>query len=248
MDAPKEYTHKYFLTAGECNAEKEMSVSLLAQRVIEVATEHANILGVGYADLVKENHGWVLSRLTIEMSRFPALNEEYSLTTWIEGFNRLYSERNMEVKDGNGITIGYIRSIWVAIDFDTRKPVDLSTISWLAETISDRPCPIEKQGRMRPLGEADMTFEHRFRYCDIDFNRHVNSVKYIDAILNCWDLDFHDTNSIARFEIMYQREALFGNTVQIAIKQSDNVADAEIFDNNGAITRIKIVLNNRTLK
>ncbi len=248
MDAPKEYTHKYFLTAGECNAEKEMSVSLLAQRVIEVATEHANILGVGYADLVKKNHGWVLSRLTIEMSRFPALNEEYSLTTWIEGFNRLYSERNMEVKAGDGTTIGYIRSIWVAIDFDTRKPVDLSTISWLAETISDRPCPIEKQGRMRPLDETDTTIEYRFRYCDIDFNRHVNSVKYIDAILNCWDLDFHDTNSIARFEIMYQREAHFGDTVHIDIRHSEDVADAEISDKDGAITRAKVKFGNRTPK
>ena len=52
METPKEYIHRYFLTAGECNAQKEMSISLLTQRVIEVATEHANILGVGYADLV----------------------------------------------------------------------------------------------------------------------------------------------------------------------------------------------------
>lgn len=245
MNAPKEYTHKYFLTAGECNAQKEMSISLLAQRVIEVATEHANILGVGYADLVKENHGWVLSRLTFEMKRFPSLNEEYSLTTWIEGFNRLYSERNMEVQGGNGETIGYVRTIWVAIDFETRKPVDLSTISWLAATISDRPCPIEKQGRMRPVTEHDTLIPHRFKYCDIDFNRHVNSVKYIDLILNQWDLDHYDNNSISRFEIMYQREAHYGDEVNVVIRTVDNVADTEICDANGTITRCKITFNDK---
>lgn len=245
MEAPKEYTHKYFLTAGECNAQKEMSISLLAQRVIEVATEHANILGVGYADLVKENHGWVLSRLTFEMKRFPSLNEEYSLTTWIEGFNRLYSERNMEVQGGNGETIGYVRTIWVAIDFESRKPVDLSTISWLASTISDRPCPIEKQGRMRPITEPDTSMPHRFKYCDIDFNRHVNSVKYIDLILNQWDLDHYDNNTISRFEIMYQREAHYGDEVNVVIKTVDNVADTEICDANGTITRGKITFNDK---
>lgn len=240
METPKEYIHRYFLTAGECNAQKEMSISLLTQRVIEVATEHANILGVGYADLVKENHGWVLSRLTIEMKRFPALNENYSLTTWIEGFNRLYSERNMEVQDANGETIGYIRTIWVAIDFETRKPVDLSTISWLASTISDRPCPIEKQGRMRPITDADRSVPHRFRYCDIDFNRHVNSVKYIDLILNQWELEHYDSKSIERFEIIYQREAHYGDNVNVVIKQVENIADAEICDENGTITHAKI--------
>lgn len=245
MEAPKEYTHQYFLTAAECNAEKEMSVSLLAQRVIEVATEHANILGVGYADMVKDNHGWVLSRLTIEMKRFPSLNEEYSLTTWIEGFNRLYSERNMEVKGNNGETIGYIRSIWVAIDFETRKPVDLSTISWLAETISDRPCPIEKQGRMRPVNEPDRITSHSFQYSDIDFNRHVNSVKYIDTILNLWELDFYDTHTISRFEIMYQKEAHSGEPVELLIKQDGNLSDIEIRDDNGTITRAKITFNDK---
>lgn len=109
-----------------------MPITLIAQRVIEIATEHANILGVGYSDMIMFNSGWVLSRMSIEMTRYPGVNEEYSLTTWIEGFNRLYSERNMEIQDGNGETIGYVRTIWVAIDMDTRRPSDLTGISWLA--------------------------------------------------------------------------------------------------------------------
>ena len=70
------FIHKFFLTAGECDAEGRMPLTRVAERIIEVATEHANALGIGYAALIKKNLGWVLSRLSIEMKRFPGINEE----------------------------------------------------------------------------------------------------------------------------------------------------------------------------
>lgn len=242
MDAPKEYTHKYFLTAGECNAQQQMPITLIAQRVIEVATEHANILGVGYADLIKSNEGWVLSRMSIEMTRYPSMNEEYSFTTWIEGFNRLYSERNMEIQDGKGETIGYVRTIWVAIDMETRRPCDLTSIAWLAKTVSDRPCPIAKQSRLIPINpeEATLSAQHRFKVSDIDFNRHVNSVRYMDAFLNQWDLEHFDNNNIARFEIQYLHETFFGDKAHIITKCNENIAETEILVNETANCRAKI--------
>ena len=37
-------------------------------------------------------------------------------------------------------------------------------------------------------------------YCDVDFNRHVNSSRYIELLLVRWSLDFHDRNRLTRFE------------------------------------------------
>lgn len=242
MDAPIEYSHTYFLTAGECNAQQQMPITLIAQRVIEVATEHANILGIGYTDLIKLNAGWVLSRMSIEMTRYPKMNEEYSFTTWIEGVNRMYSERNMEIQDGKGDTIGYVRTIWVAIDMETRRPCDLTNISWPANIIGDRPCPIAKQSRLMPVNteEATLSAQHRFKVSDIDFNRHVNSVRYMDAFLNQWNLEHYDNNDIARFEIQYLRETYFGDKAHIITKCTENIAETEILVNETANCRAKI--------
>ena len=76
-------------------------------------------------------------KLTIEVRRMPRINEDYSLTTWIEGFNRHFSERNFELR-ASGVTIGYMRTVWVAINVATRRPADLSGISHLQSTVSDR--------------------------------------------------------------------------------------------------------------
>lgn len=87
----KEYQQSFYLSAGECNPQCEMPLTLLVSRVIEVATNHANSWGVGYARLIEDNQGWVLSRVTVEMKRYPRVDEWYTLTTWIEDYNRHFS-------------------------------------------------------------------------------------------------------------------------------------------------------------
>ena len=76
----KEYSHRYFLAPGECTPEGEMPITLLLTRIIEVATEHADMWGVGYSTLVTSNESWVLTRVTIEMTKMPPVNKKYVFT------------------------------------------------------------------------------------------------------------------------------------------------------------------------
>ncbi len=55
----------------------------------------------------------------------------------------------------------------------------------------------------------------------MDFNRHVNSSRYIELLLNQWDLAFHDSHRLTRFEIAYLREAVYGEEVEVRICPAD---------------------------
>ena len=48
-------------------------------------------------------------------------------------------------------------------------------------------------------------------YNDIDINGHVNSVKYIEHVLDLWDLAWYKEHQIKRFEIAYVAEAHQGD-------------------------------------
>lgn len=222
MSTPlKEYTRQYFITAGQCDAQQQMPLTVTTRRVIEVATLHANALGVGYDRLIRDDEAWVLTRLVIEMSRYPGINSHCSLTTWIEGFNRRFSERNFEFADADGNPLGYVRSVWMAINTKTREAASLDGLEALAENISDRPCPIAKASRLPAVTNPDRTSTYRFRYCDIDFNRHVNTVRYIELLLDQWTMEWHDRYAIERFEIAFLHETRYdvGVTVSIACEQ-----------------------------
>ena len=216
----KEFTQQYQLTAGECNPELEMPLPLLMTRIIEIATLHANSWGVGYAKLIEENQAWVLSRVTIEMTRYPRVNEMYSVSTWIEDYNRHFSLRNMEFKAADGSTLGYARTVWVVINLATRESVDISSLSYIRENISERQCPIAAQSRLR-LQQETRSVEHTFGYVECDLNRHVNTIRYLELMLNQFDLETYDTCQVQRMEIAFMKETRYGETVIVKVDGSN---------------------------
>lgn len=241
-----EYRIDDFLSAAECNAQQEISLTLLAQRLLDIATAHVAALGVGYEHLLENNHAWVLSRLSIELRSFPSINRPYSLITWVEDVNRHYSERIVEIRDDNDRPIGYGRLTWVAIDIKTRRPADLTPYVDKITPSSNR-CPIERFPRLGRLEASDSVTTYRFRYSDIDFNRHVNSTRYIQLILDRWPLDFFDRNRVARFDISYHAEAHFDDEVEVRGKGDDKMHDVEIVHDGTVYTRARIKFSPRSI-
>ena len=230
------YSYEFFLAAGECNAEKSMSLAMLVNRIIRVATEHANMLNVGYASLNPLGKGWVLSKLALEMRRYPHVNEMYKITTWIESVDRFMCSRNFVICDGNGCELGHVRSLWVVIDFHTRMMCDMSLLgNRMLMPVDDMPsCPIDKPSRIK-LAETSRVSTHVFKYCDVDFNRHVNTVKYIETFMNCWPLEHYDRFMVERFDIYFVKECLCGMEVNVKIDDTDKLDCKAEIESGGVI-------------
>lgn len=232
VELPDHHAAHYFLTAGETDAQGLMPMTLIIARCIEAATEHANILGIGYDALKEHGIGWVLARISVEMQRYPKINERYSLTTWIEGLNRLYSDRCFELCDAEGHAIGHIRSMWIAIDMEQRTAADLTVLDLSRFLISDRRCPVPKPRKLPPLTDPKET-EYTFRYTDIDFNRHVNTVQYVRVILNQWSMQFFDTHRITHFDMAFHQECHYADTVAVKVSEDGPEARCEIVKSDG---------------
>lgn len=211
-------THKYMLTAAECDARGTISPALMTERIIEVATQHANLLGIGYADLSQHSIGWVLSRMALCMQRWPRFNRSFALHTWIEDVNRLYSTRCMRITGEDGDTIGEARTIWAAINTADRTPADISILGLDSLVIGADGISVPRPGRIPSCSAEDVRASYTWRYSDIDINRHVNSVRYIETMLDIWPLEHYDTHRIAQLDIIYQHECLCGQTVAVAAR------------------------------
>lgn len=211
--AEKKYTTEFFLTAAEVNSQREMPLSRLVTTIIDVATAHANRLGIGFDRMIREGISWVLSRLTIELEEPPTVNRSYRMTTWIENANRLFSDRNFEMTDaGTGRTVLRAHSTWMAVNMTTRRPGDLTPIWKDFDMIDGTPSGIDNGGKINPLTDSDAELAYTFAVSDIDVNRHVTTRRYIDLITDLWPLDFYDRNRIARFEVAFKHEARYGET------------------------------------
>ncbi len=229
MEKAELYRQSWFLTAGETDARSRMPVTLIAARAIEIATNHANSLDIGYSDLAEHRLGWVLARLTIDVVRYLRINERYSMETWIEGYNRYFSDRCFVMTDEGGEPVAHIRSVWVAIDTATRTMANLSELERGCFPILARECPVDKSPRPMPAKDGPTSrTEYTFRYCDIDFNRHVNTVRYLDLVLNLWPLDFHDSHDIVHLDASFDHECCFGEEVALVTGPERRDHEAEL--------------------
>lgn len=221
-------TQEFFLSAGEVNAEGEMALTLLTAKLIDIATAHANVLGIGNVKLAEIHGGWVLSRLTIELMRTPAVNCRYAIATWVESWNRHFSERSFRIFDPeSGEVYGYARSIWLVLDMRNRDNAGLSWLTLPEGMVSGDVCPIERQEKHAVIVAPDAepgpkqiratapVRRHTFRYCDVDYYRHVNTVRYVALLLNQFSLEEHDAMRVRRVELSFLHEALCDEEVEI---------------------------------
>lgn len=233
------YQEEFFLSAGEANAEQEMSLSILVAKLIDIATAHANSLEIGNPVMKTINAGWVLSRLTIDMESYPKVNDNYIISTWIESFNRHFSERAFCISSPEGNIYGYARSVWMVMDTVNHTNVGLSHLSLAKDLILGDVPPIPRQSKHTPIVKSidgldspkgvlvatHHPFDYRFMYCDLDSYRHVNTVRYVVLLLNRFSLEEHDSTYIRRIELSFLHEAKYGMDTKLL--RSDKECDNE---------------------
>lgn len=203
---------------SECNAKQELPLTMLVSQIIDLATDHANQLGIGFLNLSPRGMGWVLSRLSVEMRRWPKNGEEYVLATWIECYNPHFSERCFSITTKEGEILGYCRTTWVIIDLLSHKSMGTAGTVMPPEMIPGHECPIRKMTRHKPITTGEIA-EYTFKYCDLDFYRHVNTVRYISILLNLFTLKEMDEGILSRFDIAFSNEAKYGETAEIKMSQ-----------------------------
>ena len=79
----------------------------------------------------------------------------------------------------------------------------------------ERPCPIERPGKISPVEEFDEGEPYTVRYSDLDINGHLNSIKYMEHLLNMFDIEMYKTKEISRFEIAYLSEGRYGMNLML---------------------------------
>ena len=206
--------YQFLAEPFHCDFSGRLFMGHLGNHMLNAADFHSTDRGFGMKYLMTIKRSWVLSRLAIEMNEMPEQYTKFNVETWVENAMRFFTQRNFAVSDNDGNVYGYGRSVWAMIDTDTRQPCDILAIKngaineWIE---SEKPCPIDKGGRVKMSDHAEFVHAIDTYYNDVDINGHINSVKYIEHVLDLWSLDWYKTHRIHRFEIAYVAESHAGD-------------------------------------
>lgn len=227
---PKVGRFKFHIDSYLCDFTNKATLPVIGNFILHAATVHAQERGFGFDAMVQSNAAWVVSRLSIEMKEYPEHEQDLTVETWVESVDRFFTQRCFSFMNQKEEIIGYARSIWAAIDMQTRRPLEIPT--WRPDLLdfvdSEKECPIDKIAKIPSIECIEPIMGYAVRYSDIDINKHMNSIKYIEHVINVFELAVFKQKIIRKFEIVYLQEGRFGD--KLKLYKQDVLVNESIID------------------
>ena len=213
--------YTYYADPQQVDFTLRMTVPALANEVLNTAGVDAQRKGFGIDKLNKENRSWVLSRMAIEIDDRPEQYTSYEIVTWVNEYNRMLSTRNFTLHDAAGREFGRD---------------DQRQVLRCADSIVDAPSPTEKPRKVTGIVPQHIA-EHRVVYSDIDFNRHVNTMRYINMMFDMLPIEQLTAIRPVRLDIHFMHECRYGQTLTVGYEQRDGLSLFEVSNGEEAAVR-----------
>ncbi len=215
-------TYTYSIDAYLSDFRGKATLPMLGGFMLQAATRHAEERGFGYSAMTGNNRVWVLTRMNIIINEYPKNDTEIKVHTWVTDVNKIFTERCFAFEDHDGNYFGYARSVWASIDIETRRPTNVLELQGLTEYIMNKDCPIATAVKIPSLKDAEFDTSFIVKYSDIDINKHLNSIKYIEHFVDIFPLGMYTEKEIHNFEINYITEGQYNTKLDIFKKEVES--------------------------
>ena len=235
------YNYEYEIKYQEVDDRKRLRLYNLENYLLEVAGTVADDLGFGIAVLHPQGLTWILTRLSVEMSELPGPCEKIWFETWIESNAHMLSTRDFRIYSGpNKRLIGQCKSVWAVLDMNKREIVNCFDLPIFEGCVDGEVLDMQRV-RMTTIPEPTGMVPHKVVYSDLDYNKHCNSCRYLEAMLNAYLPDYYGKR--VRLDINYSKEVMLGDELQTYyLITEDGVQYQQKNDNGETSCSAKITL------
>ena len=257
------YTYEYTIRYQDVDDTKHLRWVALEEYLLEVAGTVADDLDFGISVLHPMDRTWILTHLSVQMNYMPMPGEHVVFETWIEQNAHMLSTRDYRIylkksevrsqksEDSDLLLIGQCKSVWAVLDMEKREIVNMFDDPMFEGCIDGEVLPITRAARMVALTDAP-SVPYTIRYSDLDYNRHCNSCKYLQAMLDthlplaltAWQLGqapeaansqqpSANGQEAWRLDIHYAREVHAGEQTTIAWREEDDTVRYQLLNAEG---------------
>ena len=175
----------------------------------DVATMHANGMGIGRDDMVPRGVFWAVVRTKLEMAKQPAHFQTVTVRTWPHTPTRFSFLRDFTMRDQAGDLIAKATTEWVLMDIEARKFVSVKDYYDGLDDFDEARAFERKPRKIPDFEEGNRpVVEVVPRFSDIDVNGHVNNARYANYLMDALDPD--SASAVKTLQLDYRHEALPG--------------------------------------
>ena len=208
------WKEKFKITSFQVDFQGKIKPTNLMQLFQEAAGNHAAHLGAGYDALVENKLFWALSRIRVEIEKLPKWGDEIWVETWPYSLVGPFFRRDFIFYNDRNEVIGRGVSGWLLISSETMRPQRADKLP--AELPFNEGKRALETFPDRLNGKAEnLVFSKKILYNEIDVNNHVNNTRYLDWVMDCFDLEFHKSHLLKSFTLEFLNEMHWGDEVEL---------------------------------
>jgi acyl-ACP thioesterase len=237
-------TYKHTVQLYEIDFSMRATIVSMIGYILDIAGVDADAKGFGIKKLNSENRSWVVSRMALDFYRLPHKYEQINISTWVNDYGKLLTARNFTIFDEKNSLIFAALTQWAMIDISTRQPLDLRYADEYNKYLCADQSPVKNPRKIAAIN-PQKTVTHRVKYSDIDFNRHVNSLRYLTLMIDMLPVELLMTATPTHIEVNFLRESQYGDVLTIGYEQCETKSLFEIKNSDDiAICRTSIEWKN----
>lgn len=196
------FERKHKVGVDEVNGKLLMTNRAIIVSFENTASFQSDSIHYGILDIPQTFLTWFVIDWKVRVIRRPLYGDELTIRTWGRDAARSFSYRDFEIYV-NGELYVQATSKWALLNVRTR------TFETVSEQLLQRygnedglsTFAERELEHMAVLEEYDSKTEITVRKSDLDFNGHVNNVKYFDFLI-----DYADAPEYSSFRITYRKE------------------------------------------
>lgn len=210
-----EYTKQFQVYRPDGDHLGRIKPGSLLRYAQQMATEHAEKLGMTNDLYVQTHTAYVLAKLALHVERLPRVDEVLTLVTQPENVKRAVNKRITHFYDESGAEVAMVDSRWVLIDTDRRvilrKHPESFSVSWSEDIPYELPMRMQKAG----AEDCEPAGEYAALYSRCDMNGHLNNTRYVDIICDALPWEIWETSSLKDLIVFYHREVPRGENFSL---------------------------------
>ena len=205
-----------------CDLEGKLSVAGVFSLFMDIATQHAQLLGVGAKEMLERKLFWLTVKTKVRILERPGMMEQVTLTTC-----PLVPERMRAIREyallREGTLLAQGKTEWAVLATDTGKlhPMKGVFAPELEAELERQPAFPQAFSRLDPdFSHAEQLGTYTVRSTDIDLGGHMNNVAYLRALLGLLSSAALKTFPQANVEILFRNSCYEGDELSFRRRET----------------------------
>ena len=215
------YRRQMMIGTSLCGADGKMSIPGTFASFQDIASEHAEKLGLGFAKMAENHTFWVTVRTRVHFYSRPELAHRVEIETWPLQHGKVRCDRCYRMSEGERL-LAEGRTEWCVINTQTGAACSLEGvfpegIQYSDEKLLDAPYARFKHN----FSEEDRACSYAVRTSDIDVGRHMNNVAYLRLLCDSFSVAELEEMQVSEMEIMFLTPCFEGDVLDVMRRKTD---------------------------